>query len=87
MQLDATSTNYVVRVADAGPGVPENDLERIFEPFYRTDESRDHRKSGEGIGLAITASVMQRHGGRALARNVAEGGLEIVLSLPLGESH
>lgn len=85
VRLDAASDRLEVRVADSGPGVPEQDLKRIFEPFYRTDASRDHRKSGEGIGLAITASVLQRHGGSATARNLAGGGLEITLIVPLGE--
>ena len=69
-------------MADRGPGVPEAELERIFEPFYRVDESRDHKRSGQGIGLAITASVLERHGGRVVARNRPEGGLEVVLVLP-----
>jgi len=72
-----------LRVVDSGPGIPEHDLERIFEPFYRTDQSRDHRHLGEGIGLAITSRIVERHGGRVRARNQAEGGLEIILSLPV----
>lgn len=74
-----------VRVLDRGPGVPENELARIFEPFYRTDKSRDHRHDGQGIGLAITARVMELHGGRVAAANRAEGGLVITLELPLGQ--
>lgn len=70
-------------VADRGPGVPDADLERIFEPFYRADTSRDHRHGGQGIGLAITARVVELHGGRATARNRAAGGLEVMLELPL----
>jgi two-component system sensor histidine kinase CpxA len=73
-----------VRVLDRGPGVPEAELERIFEPFYRTDKSRDHRQDGQGIGLAITARVTELHGGKVTARNRAEGGLEIAIELPLG---
>ena len=67
---------------DRGPGVPAGDLERIFEPFYRVAESRDRDSGGEGIGLAITAQVMKAHGGSAEARNRADGGLEVLLSLP-----
>jgi signal transduction histidine kinase len=67
---------------DRGPGVPEADLERIFEPFYRVAESRDRDTGGEGIGLAITAQVMKAHGGAARAANRAGGGLEVSLSLP-----
>jgi two-component system sensor histidine kinase CpxA len=87
VKLDATNARAVVRVLDRGPGVAAEDLTRIFEPFYRTDKSRDHQASGgQGIGLAITARVVELHGGTVEARNRAEGGLEVVLSLPLGQS-
>ena len=84
VRLDAGSSTVTVRVLDRGPGVPEGELERIFEPFYRTDKSRDHRQDGQGIGLAITTRVTELHGGRVTARNRAEGGLEIAIELPLG---
>lgn len=71
-----------VAVADNGPGVEAENLERIFEPFFRADASRDHQQRGEGIGLAITASVIHGHKGSVTARNRTEGGLEIVLRLP-----
>ena len=69
-------------IRDRGPGVPPGDLSRIFEPFFRVAESRDRDSGGEGIGLAITARVMQAHGGSATAINAAGGGLEVRLSLP-----
>jgi two-component system sensor histidine kinase CpxA len=69
-------------IRDRGPGVPEKDLERIFEPFYRVAESRDRDSGGEGIGLAITAQVMKAHGGSATAVNHPDGGLEVRLRLP-----
>lgn len=84
VRLDANASAAKILVLDRGPGVPEAELERIFEPFYRTDKSRDHRQDGQGIGLAITARVTELHGGRVTARNRAEGGLEIALELPLG---
>ena len=71
-----------ITVRDHGPGVPEADLERIFEPFFRVAESRDRDSGGEGIGLAITAQVMRAHGGGAVARNAPGGGLEVRLTLP-----
>jgi two-component system, OmpR family, sensor kinase len=83
VRLDTNPRAATVRVLDRGPGVPEAELERIFEPFYRTDKSRDHRQDGQGIGLAITARVTQLHGGRVTAKNRTEGGLEIALELPL----
>ena len=71
-----------IMVRDRGPGVPNADLERIFEPFYRVAESRDRASGGEGIGLAITSQVMKTHGGWATAKNHAQGGLEVRLNLP-----
>jgi len=86
VQVEATSSadGALVRVLDRGPGVPDSELSRIFEPFYRTDMSRDHQKGGQGIGLAITTRVTELHGGSVTARNRNGGGLEIDLKLPLG---
>jgi two-component system sensor histidine kinase CpxA len=83
VQLDVAGDTATVRVLDSGPGVPEAELKRIFEPFYRTDKSRDHRQDGQGIGLAITARVTELHGGTVTATNRAGGGLEIAIELPL----
>ena len=70
----------------ADPACRKPSSRRIFEPFYRTDKSRDHRQDGQGIGLAITARVTELHGGTVTARNRAEGGLEIAIELPLGRA-
>ncbi len=75
-------SGVAILIRDRGPGVPDRDLERIFEPFYRVAESRDRDTGGEGIGLAITAQVMKAHGGSARAANCRQGGLEVRLSLP-----
>lgn len=72
-----------LEVRDRGPGVPEADLQRLFEPFYRVAESRSRDSGGDGIGLAITARVLAAHGGSARALNAEGGGLLVVLSLPL----
>ena len=81
--LTVTADEAIIRVLDRGPGVAPEELTRIFEPFYRTDKSRDHRNGGQGIGLAITARVMELHGGSVAAENCPGGGLEVVLRLPL----
>jgi len=80
--VDRSDSGLSIVIRDRGPGVPESDLERIFEPFYRVAESRDRDSGGEGIGLAITSQVMRAHGGCARAGNRAGGGLEVRLSLP-----
>lgn len=79
-RIDGDST--VVAVRDHGPGVPEPDLDRIFEAFYRVAEARDRDSGGIGLGLAITARIMALHGGNARARNAADGGLIVELRFP-----
>lgn len=83
VEATASADEALVRVLDRGPGVPDAELSRIFEPFYRADKSRDHQKGGQGIGLAITTRVTELHGGSVTARNRKGGGLEIDLKLPL----
>ncbi|WP_291989357.1 ATP-binding protein [Candidatus Accumulibacter sp. ACC007] len=73
---------FEIVVADRGPGVPEADLEAIFEPFYRADNNAG--TIGYGLGLAIARRALLSHGGQVRARNRPDGGLEVTLSLPLG---
>ena len=72
-----------ITVRDHGPGVPDRDLQLIFEPFYRVEAAREHRSGGgEGLGLAIAARAVTLHGGAIQARNLASGGLGISITLP-----
>ncbi|MFO1428145.1 MAG: ATP-binding protein [Steroidobacteraceae bacterium] len=64
----------VVTVRDAGPGLPESDLERVFEPFYRVERDRAGGSGGTGLGLAIAARVLRAHGGTIEARNLPAAG-------------
>jgi two-component system OmpR family sensor kinase len=73
-------------VYDHGPGVPEKDLELIFEPFYRVDAARDRAGGGEGLGLAIAARAVALHRGAIEARNLQSGGLVVSVTLPALES-
>jgi signal transduction histidine kinase len=70
-----------IRVRDRGPGIPESELERVFEPFHRLEGSRGRDGGGTGLGLTIARSVAQLHGGTLQLRNMGDG-LEAVLSLP-----
>ena len=74
--------NLVVRVDDDGPGIPEEELARVFEPFYRLERSRSRESGGTGIGLCIVQSIAQTHGGEIRLANRAEGGLRAELVLP-----
>ena len=73
-----------VQVIDSGPGIAEAHIDKIFEPFYRVDEARNRKSGGHGLGLAIAASAVRRHGGRISASNHEGGGLEVVVDLPIG---
>ncbi len=68
--------------ADQGPGGPEEALEHLFEPFFRTGEARDRASGGTGLGLAITEAAVRTHGGTVRASNRPGGGLEVHLQLP-----
>lgn len=69
-----------IEVADRGPGVPPEDLERIFDRFQRTDTAR--QLPGSGLGLAIVREIAEQHGGTAVARNRAGGGLAVSITVP-----
>lgn len=73
----------VIAIQDQGPGVPEAELERIFEPFYRVAEARDRDSGGTGLGLAITARVVGLYKGQVRAQNAPAGGLRVEIRLPL----
>jgi Signal transduction histidine kinase len=75
--------SYVsIRLEDNGPGVSDEALEKVFDVFYRTDPSRSNPSKGSGLGLSITAKILEQLGGAIKAENVAEGGLAIVMTLP-----
>ncbi|HEY8609528.1 MAG TPA: ATP-binding protein [Noviherbaspirillum sp.] len=73
----------VIRIRDAGPGIPEQEFERVFEPFYRVESSRSRHTGGTGLGLTIARNIAEQHGGDIRLRNQPEGGLEVLLRLPL----
>ena len=72
--------NVTIEVADSGPGIPPEDLTRVFERFYRVDRSRTG--PGTGLGLAIVKHLVELHGGAAVAENRAEGGALFTVTLP-----
>jgi signal transduction histidine kinase len=69
-------------VRDRGPGIPETELEHVFEPFYRLEASRNPGTGGTGLGLSIARNIAQSMGGELTLRNREGGGLEARLSLP-----
>jgi two-component system phosphate regulon sensor histidine kinase PhoR len=72
-------------VADRGPGIPDADLSRIFERFYRVDRSRSRDPGGTGLGLSIVRHLVELHGGRVTAANRPGGGAVFTVRLPAGQ--
>ena len=72
----------VLTVADDGPGLPEGELEKVFQPFYRVETSRSRETGGTGLGLALARDVFRRLGGDLVLANRAGGGLIATARLP-----
>ena len=75
--------NIVISVRDHGPGVPEDALASLFDPYVRLAHGRDSNDGGMGLGLGIARGIVEAHGGRLELRNHPDGGLEAMLRLPV----
>lgn len=84
VRLCRTSTAVVLAVEDRGEGVRDEDLPRLFEPFYRSAEARRRGIGGVGLGLAVAARLARAFGGRIEAVNLPEGGSRFNVHFPLG---
>jgi len=83
VRVEETPDTLVLRILDEGPGIPEAELGRVFEPFVRLEASRSRATGGTGLGLGIARNIARAHGGDVVLSTRAEGGLEARLSLPL----
>lgn len=83
MGLRRQEDMLVLDVLDQGPGVPPEDLEKIFEPFYRSDSSRSRKTGGHGLGLAIVRKIILLHQGRIVAQRPPSGGFCMTIYLPI----
>lgn len=83
--VEAARANGVVSlsVTDTGPGIPEEDLPRVFERFYRVDKSRARDPGGTGLGLSIVRHLVELHGGSVDASNAPQGGARMTVHLPV----
>jgi signal transduction histidine kinase len=83
VQVEDTHDVLRFRIADEGPGILEDELEQVFEPFFRLEVSRCRNTGGTGLGLSIARNIARAHGGELRLRNRAEAsGLEAIVSLP-----
>jgi signal transduction histidine kinase len=82
LEVEEHTHNVIFRVKDDGPGIPEELLERVLEPYFRVEGSRSKATGGIGLGLSIARDIAQAHGGELLLRNLTQGGLEAIVSVP-----
>ena len=82
VELVESDDMTIITIDDEGPGIPEEKVERMFEPFVRLDDSRNEETGGIGLGLAIARSIVRSHGGEIELANRQSGGLRATVSLP-----
>lgn len=80
--IESGRNAVTITIADRGPGIPEVELSKVFEPFYRLEGSRSRETGGSGLGLAITRAIVEAQGGAVSLANRAGGGLCARVSLP-----
>ena len=81
--LRPTGSGLRIAVEDCGPGIPDNELERVFEPFHRLEGSRNRATGGVGLGLTIARQSVAEQGGTLALSNRPDGGLSAAITLPL----
>ncbi len=77
------SDNAIIRIIDNGMGIPEKDVERIFERFYRVDKARSREQGGTGLGLAIAKEIINAHAGEISLKSKLNEGTEVVITFPV----
>lgn len=81
--LARQGSEALITILDDGPGIPEEQQEQVFQPFKRLEDSRNPKTGGAGLGLTITRDIIHAHGGEIMLRNRPEGGLMVMITLPL----
>ena len=82
VQIAARSDGYDIVIEDEGPGIPDDDRVRVFEPFVRLESSRNAATGGTGLGLTLAKAIAEGHGGAIVLENKPRGGLRARMHLP-----
>ena len=83
LKLSKKNNNIIITIDDDGAGVPENEYQNVFKPFYKLDKSRGDSKSSVGLGLSITSDIIRSHGGNIILEKSPLNGLRVKVFLPL----
>ena len=82
LKLKKGNNNIIILVDDDGPGIPKNEYENVFKPFYKIDKSRSETKSSVGLGMSIASDIIQSHGGNVKLDKSSMNGLQVRITLP-----
>ena len=83
IELSKKNTNIFIKIEDDGPGIPENEYDNVFKPFYKIDKGRSESKSSVGLGLSIASDILRSHGGNIKLEKSKLNGLEVRIFLPV----
>jgi len=83
IKLSKENNNIIITIDDDGLGIPENEYQNVFKPFYKLDKSRGDSRSSVGLGLSITSDIIKSHGGNIILEKSPINGLRVKVSLPL----
>ena len=83
LELSKKNNNIIITIDDDGVGIPENEYQNVFKPFYKLDKSRGDSKSSVGLGLSITSDIIKSHGGNIILEKSPLNGLRVKVFLPL----
>jgi len=83
LELSKKNNNILITIDDDGPGIPEDQYQNVFKPFYKIDKSRGDSKSSVGLGLSITSDIIKSHGGNIILEKSLLNGLRVKVFLPL----
>ena len=83
IDLEKVNSNIILIINDDGIGIPENEYDNVFKPFYKIDKSRGETKSSVGLGLSITSDIVKSHGGNISLSQSKQKGLRVKSTLPI----
>ena len=83
IKLSKKNTNLFIIIDDDGPGIPKNEHDNVFKPFYKIDKSRAESKSSVGLGLSIASDIIRSHGGNIMLESSKMKGLRVKIFLPV----
>jgi signal transduction histidine kinase len=82
VSVEPHNAHVVMSIQDFGVGIPDDEQEKVFEPFYRVDKSRTKKTGGYGLGLSLCREIMQAHGGEIALQSSPGKGTKVILTFP-----